>query len=150
MTPSGNQIWTMSHGLNKTRYPYLLGARVMAGAQVFSAVDGRLITEMPYEAVTHEIQFVPRTAFGVYVVPPTSAGSTLYAANCRACHGAAGGGGGTGPELSAGKFFGKPANVLAITTAGQPNQGMPGFGLRLTAAELQAIADYVAGLTPAH
>ena len=110
----------------------------------------RLGIQPAYEAVTHEVQFVPHTPFGAYVVPPTSAGSALYAANCRACHGAAGGGGGTGPELSAGKFFGKPADVLAITTAGQPNQGMPGFGLRLTAAELQAIADYVAGLTPAN
>lgn len=150
VTPSGKEIWTMSHAMNKSRYPYLLAGRVMAGAQVFSAVDGRLITEIPYEAVTHEVQFVPRSTFGLYVVPPPAAGSALFVSNCQACHGVAGGGGGYAPEINTGEYFGKSALALAVTSAGRASAGMPAFGARLTAAELLALADYVATLTPAH
>jgi cytochrome c oxidase cbb3-type subunit 3 len=70
----------------------------------------------------------------------------LYAANCAACHGAAGEGG-IGPALKAPQYkYGKePAAVQASIAKGQPG-GMPAFGNQLTAAQVEALANYVTGL----
>jgi len=63
-------------------------------------------------------------------------GAAVYAANCSGCHGANGGNlAGTG--LSA-------AQVAAVTDSGRGS--MPGFGGTLSAAEIDAVAAYVAAL----
>jgi YVTN family beta-propeller protein len=93
----GSRVYTQ--GTNTTRYPYLLGGRPVAGIQVFSAVDGRLITEIPFNNGTHEMEIIPKSSLGLAPVPvaptpaasgpaPTNDGAALYASSCAACHGA--------------------------------------------------------------
>ena len=140
----GSHVYTQ--GTNVLRYPYLLGGRAVAGIQVFSAVDGRLITEIPFNNGTHEMEIIPKSAVGL--VPPAAAttGSAVFVSNCQACHGVAGQGGAISHDLNTGVYFNKPALALAVISAGKPDLGMPGYSAKLTAAQLQAVADYVAGL----
>ncbi len=95
----GSRIYTQ--GTNTKRYPYLLGGRAVAGIQVFSAVDGTLITEIPFVNGTHEMEIVPKSSLGLAAAPPTTPpappasspapvidGAALYASSCASCHGA--------------------------------------------------------------
>jgi mono/diheme cytochrome c family protein len=74
-------------------------------------------------------------------------GSTLYADNCAACHGAEGegGGGGTFPALKPNEFVQSNTNVdlVAFIQQGREGTAMAGFEDRLTEQE---IADIVAHL----
>ncbi|HWI80726.1 hypothetical protein [Ramlibacter sp.] len=108
----GSRIYTQ--GTNTARYPYLLGGRPVAGIQVFSAADGRLITEIPFNNGTHEMEIMPKSSLGLAPVPtapppapaasspapaasspapvasspaPTIDGAALYASSCSGCHG---------------------------------------------------------------
>ena len=65
LSPDGKELWTLNHGMDTTRYPYLLGGEPVQGVQVFDTENGKLINEIPMEAMPHEIQFVPYSAFGV-------------------------------------------------------------------------------------
>ena len=67
LTPDGKELWTLNHGMDTTRYPYLLGGQPVEGVQVWDTDTGKLINEIPMEAMPHEIQFVPYSAFGVPV-----------------------------------------------------------------------------------
>jgi YVTN family beta-propeller protein len=71
VSPDGKELWTLNHGMDTTRYPYLLAGRPVMGIQVWDTDDGKLITEMPFEAMPHEIQFIPYSALGV--IPPKDA-----------------------------------------------------------------------------
>jgi YVTN family beta-propeller protein len=65
LSPDGKELWTLNHGMDTTRYPYLLGGQPVEGTQVWDTDTGKLIAEVPMEAMPHEIQFVPYSAFGV-------------------------------------------------------------------------------------
>lgn len=64
LSPDGKELWTLNHGMDTTRYPYLLGGQPVEGVQVWDTDNGNLIAEIPMEAMPHEIQFVPYSAFG--------------------------------------------------------------------------------------
>ncbi len=70
----------------------------------------------------------------------TTGGAVLYQRHCRQCHGAAGEGGhGGGPALA-----GRPlaeTRTLEVLTRGA--EGMPGFGERLTYAEVEALMRFL-------
>ncbi|WP_111768684.1 DUF5074 domain-containing protein [Nakamurella deserti] len=64
LTPDGKELWTLNHGMDTERYPYLLGGQPVEGVQIWDTETGALIGEIPHEAMPHEIQFVPYAAFG--------------------------------------------------------------------------------------
>ncbi|GGL90014.1 beta-propeller fold lactonase family protein [Nakamurella endophytica] len=64
LSPDGKELWTLNHGMDTTRYPYLLGGQPVEGVQIWETDGGKLIGEIPMEAMPHEIQFVPYSAFG--------------------------------------------------------------------------------------
>lgn len=69
-------------------------------------------------------------------------GAALYASNCASCHGSDGGGG-AGPALGGGavvEAYPDAADQVVVITDGRG--GMPAFGDRLTAEEIQAVTDY--------
>ncbi|MET0884258.1 MAG: cytochrome c [Acidimicrobiales bacterium] len=73
------------------------------------------------------------------------AGDAVFASNCAGCHGADGRGG-VGPALADGavvEAFPDAADQVVVITEGR--NGMPAFGERLTAAEIQAVTDYTRG-----
>ena len=65
LSPDGKELWTLNHGMDTTRYPFLLGGQPVEGVQIWDTDTGKLINEIPMEAMPHEIQFVPYSAFGV-------------------------------------------------------------------------------------
>jgi YVTN family beta-propeller protein len=65
LSPDGKELWTLNHGMDTSRYPFLLGGQPVEGVQIWDTSNGRLINEIPMEAMPHEIQFVPYSAFGV-------------------------------------------------------------------------------------
>jgi mono/diheme cytochrome c family protein len=67
-------------------------------------------------------------------------GATIFAANCAGCHGG-NGEGGVGPNLQTSEKAGNKDEVVKQVTEG--GGGMPGFGDKLSSAEIQAVADYV-------
>lgn len=73
-------------------------------------------------------------------------GASLYAENCAMCHGAEGKGG-IGPDLTVAsyKYGREETEVLHSISAGRPG-GMPGFGNRLSAAQIKGLAEYVLSL----
>ena len=64
LSPDGKELWTLNHGMDTTRYPFLLGGQPVEGVQIWNTDDGSLAGEIPMEAMPHEIQFVPYSAFG--------------------------------------------------------------------------------------
>jgi mono/diheme cytochrome c family protein len=69
-------------------------------------------------------------------------GEAVYANRCAGCHGGDGSGG-LGPQLSGGRMvaeFPDIADQIAVITKGRG--GMPGFGDKLSAAEIAAVAEY--------
>jgi mono/diheme cytochrome c family protein len=74
--------------------------------------------------------------------PGTTDGAILYAQNCASCHGP-GGTGGFAPALLGTTL--STAALTSITTTGKGT--MPPFGASLSSAEIQAISEYVIGLT---
>jgi YVTN family beta-propeller protein len=148
VSPDNREVWTVNHGMNAARYPYMVGGLAPCGVQVFSADDGHLVTEMVTEAVSHEIQFIPRSALGLASGTTAKTGADVYAASCAVCHGSNGFGGDMGPPLNTGTWANKSASVKAYITLGNPAVGMPAYGTNLSAADLQSVSDYVASLTP--
>lgn len=75
------------------------------------------------------------------------AGQALFRSNCAVCHGA-GGGGGTGPNLTDDHYINvKTApDLYRIIDEGQVGRGMPAWGSRFSQAQLVVLAAYVAGL----
>ncbi len=67
-------------------------------------------------------------------------GSTIYQTHCALCHGV-GGRGGTGPALVGNRRSGDAANVENAVRWGRGL--MPGFGARLSGAEIDAVVAYV-------
>jgi len=68
LSPDGKELWTLNHGMDTRRYPFLLGGQPVEGVQVWDTDTGKLVTEIPMEAMPHEIQFVPYSAFGTPTV----------------------------------------------------------------------------------
>ncbi|MCC6446172.1 MAG: cytochrome c [Armatimonadetes bacterium] len=66
-------------------------------------------------------------------------GKTIFASNCIRCHGA-NAQGGPGPSVK-----GKPVKEI-VTTVTNGHGKMPSFKTRLTAAQIQSVADYVSTL----
>ena len=64
LSPDGKELWTLNHGMSTSRYPFLLGGQPVEGVQIWETDTGKLINEIPMEAMPHEIQFVPYSAFG--------------------------------------------------------------------------------------
>ncbi len=64
LSPDGKELWTLNHGMDTERYPYLLGGQPVEGVQIWDTDNGNLIAEIPHEAMPHEIQFVPYATFG--------------------------------------------------------------------------------------
>lgn len=64
LSPDGKELWTLNHGMDTERYPFLLGGEPVQGVQVWETDTGKLVNEIPMEAMPHEIQFVPYSAFG--------------------------------------------------------------------------------------
>lgn len=134
----GSRIYTQ--GTNTKRYPYLLGGRPVAGIQVFSAVDGRLITEIPFNNGTHEMEIMPKSSLGLAPVtapPPAPAasapapaidGAALYASSCSGCHG----------SLTSSSVRGQSA--ATIQAAINARTGGMGALSSLTPAQVSAIA----------
>ncbi len=67
--------------------------------------------------------------------PQLVQGQQVFSVNCARCHGPAGGGG-AGPAL-AGK-------LIDLDVVRNGRRGMPAFGAKLDAAQLDAVAAYVA------
>jgi mono/diheme cytochrome c family protein len=67
-------------------------------------------------------------------------GAKIFADNCAGCHGSEGEGG-VGPNLQDSERAGNKDEVVKQVTEG--GGGMPGFGDKLSSAEIQAVADYV-------
>ena len=65
LSPDGKELWTLNHGMDTSRYPFLLGGQPVEGVQIWDTDNGTLIGEIPMEAMPHEIQFMPYSAFGV-------------------------------------------------------------------------------------
>jgi mono/diheme cytochrome c family protein len=69
-------------------------------------------------------------------------GAAVFASNCAGCHGPSGGGG-VGPALAGGAVvdaFPDEADQIAVVTDGRG--GMPAFGGRLSADEIEAVVAY--------
>jgi mono/diheme cytochrome c family protein len=103
----------------------------LSQAEIASIADYLLA---PGSAGTTTTTTAPGGAVPTTVAPRS--GSAVYAASCGACHGA-GGGDLAGRSLSV-------SGVAAVTSSG--TSGMPGFSGRLSRAEIDAVARYVAGL----
>jgi cytochrome c551 len=74
--------------------------------------------------------------------PAAVDGRAVFANRCASCHGSDGGGG-LGPQLSGGRAaqrFPNIADQVGVITNGRG--GMPAFGSKLSAAEIQAVAEY--------
>src|SRR6185369_197301 len=148
----GSRVYTQ--GTNTKRYPYLLGGRAVAGIQVFNAADGKLITEIPFNNGTHEMEIMPKSSLGLAApvapapapaastpapaastpAPAASApapvidGAALYVADCASCHGAL---------ASSNKM---DATATAIQNAINAKTGGMGSLSSLTSAQIAAIA----------
>jgi mono/diheme cytochrome c family protein len=112
---------------------------------------------MSFRRVVDVVEYLALTAAAVTVLalflndgadteapqdPAEAAGAAVYADNCASCHGADGGGG-VGPALADGAVvasFPEPAAQIAVITEGR--DGMPAFGDRLSAEEIEAVTVY--------
>lgn len=68
--------------------------------------------------------------------------AALFGRSCGGCHGGDGSGG-IGPRLAGGRMverFADPLDQIAVITNGRG--GMPAFGTRLSAEEIEAIVEY--------
>ena len=104
-------------------------------------------SEAEFDRATEAAAQTPAVAQAAEIVPlDAAAGEELYAKRCRACHGAKGKGG-VGPDLTRQKYvFGRgPDTVMKSISDGRPG-GMPAFKTQLSAAEIQALAEYILAL----
>ncbi|WP_024867816.1 PQQ-dependent sugar dehydrogenase [Pseudoxanthomonas suwonensis] len=72
-------------------------------------------------------------------------GEAVFQRNCASCHGADRQGTGLGPPLSAQtyRYGGTRGDLARIIRNGIPSQGMPAFGEQLSAAEIEALVDFL-------
>jgi mono/diheme cytochrome c family protein len=73
-------------------------------------------------------------------------GAAVFSSACASCHGSDGGGG-VGAQLSDGLVVDRYPDIedeIAVITSG--SGGMPGFGTRLSEAEIRAVAEYIRSL----
>ncbi|HWJ02105.1 MAG TPA: c-type cytochrome [Verrucomicrobiae bacterium] len=147
VSPDGKELWTLNHGMDPKRYPYLLGGQPVNGIQIFDTDNGELINEVPAEAMPHEIQFVPYSTFGTPAPPkaPEGAqvGKDIYDKNCAGCHGA-NGEGDMGPKLATAEWS-DPQKVAQLVREGK-GKSMPAFKDKLKAEEIDAVAKFVPSL----
>lgn len=69
-------------------------------------------------------------------------GASLFVANCASCHGIDGSGG-SGPALSAGKLAAAYPNATdEVQVVANGRNAMPGFGHRLSPADIDLVVDY--------
>lgn len=79
--------------------------------------------------------------------PQLAAGQVIYNSNCANCHGASGGGG-VGPKL-AGRVTEKYPNIAdQIALIANGKNGMPGFGKKLNAEQLEQVSLYTRSFAP--
>jgi cytochrome c553 len=94
-------------------------------------------------AYIHQVSRHPYPGFP----PAMETAATVFARYCIGCHKLDGDGGTDGPDLTtAGASHDREAlrRRIADPAAVDPEAEMPSFGRRLSAAELDAIADYLA------
>lgn len=108
---------------------------------------------MPFKKLVDALQVLAlaAAAWTVFLLftaqPPVSGdpvqddGARIYAARCSGCHGAQGQGL-SGPQLAGTvvERFPDPADQAAVIANGR--DGMPAFGSRLTAEELNAVVEF--------
>ncbi len=73
--------------------------------------------------------------------PVLEEGRSIWTRSCASCHGAAGGGG-RGPQLSAGKVVDAFSYDEELQIVADGRNGMPGFSGRLSGEELDAVVRY--------
>ncbi|MBW6509410.1 MAG: c-type cytochrome [Desulfuromonadales bacterium] len=78
------------------------------------------------------------TSTGIHAV-------NIYNANCASCHGT-GGSGGFATDLSGNYSYGKDATSIRTSIANGRGSMMPGFADTLSAAEIDALANYLLNL----
>lgn len=81
--------------------------------------------------------------------PALVLGRDVYVKRCASCHGSAGKGG-AGPNLTDGRLardFPDPAAQVALVSNGR--KGMPAFGAKLGAADIEAVVRYTRELLAA-
>jgi cytochrome c oxidase cbb3-type subunit III len=78
-----------------------------------------------------------------------SAGQSVYATNCAACHGASMEGG-IGPSLKDGDWVhgDSPDDIIRVITEGVPAMGMPGWGPILGPERVRQVTAYVLAQQP--
>ena len=91
---------------------------------------------------TNEASGGDRSSLPYAADPVLVAGEGLYNDNCARCHGRLGGGG-AGPQLSGGRAVANYPDIAGqIAVIADGKGGMPSFGGRLDAGEIEAIARY--------
>ena len=91
---------------------------------------------------TNEASGGDRSSLPYSADPVLVAGEELYTNQCARCHGRLGGGG-AGPQLNDGRMlvaYPDLTQQVAVISNGQG--GMPAFGSRLDASEIEAVARY--------
>lgn len=108
----------------------------------------RLVDVVQYLVLAMVVVFVVALFTNDGSAPSTAAtggavsGEAVFASNCASCHGSDGTGG-VGPALANGavvEAFPDAADQVVVITEGR--NGMPAFGDRLTAEQIQAVTDY--------
>ncbi len=106
--------------------------------------------EFAQKMALHQEQYAPGSAgpgaAAAAAVDPEEAraeAAQLYARHCAVCHGASGEGG-IGPALDTEEYiYGRDVEAVRVSIADGRPRGMPPFGAQLSAAQLQALTDYV-------
>ena len=144
--PDGATVWAGScagcHGANGGD---LLGRGLSASRVASVTTNGttgmtgfstRLSTAQIDAVASYIASLAPPPTTTTAPGSPPPSGSAVWAASCAGCHGSSGG------DL-AGRGLGA-TRVVSVTTSG--TSGMPGFSTRLSTAEIDAVAAYVASL----
>lgn len=120
--------------------------RIVAVVQILALLCAAAFVVLLFANEPDRSEKVATSATSAATVNATVDGRAVFANRCASCHGSDAGGG-LGPQLSGGRAvarFPEISDQVAVITSGRG--GMPGFGARLSAEEIQAVAEYVRSL----
>lgn len=109
-------------------------------------------TQLTAKEIDAVVDYIRDSFMVVALDPKLQKGRALYAQNCSVCHGERGQGsslpvGGSVPprDLASPQARAELSRerMLASVTQGRPGTAMPNFGARLSAADIEAVVDYV-------
>jgi cytochrome c oxidase cbb3-type subunit III len=104
------------------------------------------------ELAAAEVRWPASAAPAEFVLTPelASAGQSIYATNCGACHGASMEGG-IGPALNDGNWVhgSSPQEIMRVVSEGVPAKGMPGWGPILGPERVRQVTAYIVAQQPA-